>query len=80
MLRFSWFGFGLGSVLGMWSGSAAGRHLALVDEGAAVGGHVDECAHLHLPARLVQLLEVGRDLGDVLLGSGLGLGLGLGSG
>mmetsp|Transcript_39014 Transcript_39014/g.91260 ORF Transcript_39014/g.91260 Transcript_39014/m.91260 type:complete len:642 (+) Transcript_39014:465-2390(+) len=40
--------------------------LALVDESAAVGGHVDQRAHLQLPAGLVERLEIVGDLRDVL--------------
>mmetsp|Transcript_14943 Transcript_14943/g.44735 ORF Transcript_14943/g.44735 Transcript_14943/m.44735 type:complete len:376 (+) Transcript_14943:584-1711(+) len=40
--------------------------LRLVDERAAVGRHVDERTHLHLPRRAVERLEVGRDLRDAL--------------
>ena len=38
------------------------ERLALVDVGAAVGGHVDEVALLDLPDGLVQSLELLRDV------------------
>ena len=42
------------------------ERLRLVNEGAAVGGHVDQHALLDLPRGLVQEAKVGRDLGDAL--------------
>ena len=46
--------------------------LALVNEGAAVGGHVHQAALLDLPHRLIQRLQVRRDL-QVLRGTRQGL-------
>ena len=42
------------------------ERLRLVDEGTPVGGHVDDRTLRDLPDGLVDRLEVGRDLSDVL--------------
>src|SRR5262249_33436252 len=42
------------------------ERLALVDEGAALGGHVDQRAHRQLPRGAIDRLEFVRYGGDVL--------------
>ena len=46
--------------------------LGLVDEGATVGGHVDERPLFNLPYGLVKLLELGRNLRNALNASVFG--------
>ena len=46
--------------------------LGLIDEGAAVGGHLDDLALGDLPHGFVEGFEVGGDVGDVLDGAAVG--------
>ena len=45
------------------------ERLALVDEGAAVGGHLEHRLLGDLPHRLIESLQVSRDTGDGLEGA-----------
>ena len=46
--------------------------LGLVDEGAAVGGHLDDGALGDFPYGFIERLDVGGDVGDVLDGAAVG--------
>lgn len=55
----------------VWLSNVDIERLALVDVCAPVCSHVDQCALRNLPHCLVQFLEVGGDLINVLVSEGV---------